>query len=79
MLDKKEEYLEKKIEEELKKAKANAVSNKAGALPLLGIPSSAVAYVLLTLDYSWAIQLQLLHYEESERTSSRGTSSQERG
>jgi charged multivesicular body protein 4 len=36
MLDKKEEYLEKKIEEELKKAKANAVSNKAGASPLHG-------------------------------------------
>lgn len=28
MLDKKEEYLEKKVEEELKKAKANAISNK---------------------------------------------------
>ena len=40
MLDKKEEYLEKKIEEELKKAKANAVSNKAGASPQLAIPSA---------------------------------------
>jgi charged multivesicular body protein 4A/B len=30
MLDKKEEHLEKKIEEELKKAKANATTNKAG-------------------------------------------------
>jgi charged multivesicular body protein 4 len=30
MIDKKEEYLQKKIEEDLKKAKANAVSNKAG-------------------------------------------------
>lgn len=30
MLDKKEEHLEKKIEEELKKAKANAISNKTG-------------------------------------------------
>lgn len=30
MLDKKEEYLQKKIDEELKKAKANAVTNKAG-------------------------------------------------
>jgi len=39
MLDKKEEYLEKKIEEELKKAKANAVSNKAGASPLPVIPT----------------------------------------
>jgi charged multivesicular body protein 4 len=28
MIEKKEEYLQKKIEEELKKAKANAVSNK---------------------------------------------------
>jgi len=30
MLDKKEEHLEKKIQEELKKAKANATTNKAG-------------------------------------------------
>lgn len=30
MLEKKEEYLIKKMEEELKKAKSNAVSNKAG-------------------------------------------------
>lgn len=31
MIEKKEEYLQKKIEEQVKKAKANAVSNKAGA------------------------------------------------
>ena len=31
MIEKKEDYLQKKIEEELKKAKANAVSNKPGA------------------------------------------------
>ena len=31
MVEKKEEYLQKKIDEELRKAKANAVSNKAGA------------------------------------------------
>lgn len=30
MIEKKEDFLQKKIEEELKKAKANAVSNKAG-------------------------------------------------
>jgi charged multivesicular body protein 4A/B len=30
MIEKKEEYLQKKIDEELKKAKTNAVSNKAG-------------------------------------------------
>ena len=30
MIEKKEEYLQKKIDEEIKKAKANAVSNKAG-------------------------------------------------
>ena len=35
MLEKKEEYLIKKMEEELKKAKANAVSNKAGMYPWL--------------------------------------------
>ena len=31
LIDKKEEYLQKKIDEEMKKAKANAVTNKAGA------------------------------------------------
>jgi charged multivesicular body protein 4A/B len=30
MIEKKEEYLQKKVDEDLKKAKANAVSNKAG-------------------------------------------------
>jgi len=33
MIEKKEEYLQKKIDDELKKAKANAVSNKAGTSP----------------------------------------------
>jgi charged multivesicular body protein 4 len=31
MIDKKEEHLQKKIEEETKKARANAVSNKTGS------------------------------------------------
>ncbi|KIO12902.1 hypothetical protein M404DRAFT_993874 [Pisolithus tinctorius Marx 270] len=35
MIEKKEEYLQKKIDEELKKAKANAVSNKAVATQAL--------------------------------------------
>jgi len=35
MIEKKEEYLQKKIDEELKKAKANAVSNKAAATQAL--------------------------------------------
>ena len=35
MIDKKEEYLQKKIEEETKKARANAVSNKTGSTPFL--------------------------------------------
>lgn len=30
MIEKKEEYLQKKIEEETKKAKANIITNKAG-------------------------------------------------
>jgi len=39
MIEKKEEYLQKKIDEELKKAKANAVSNKAGTFhPILPAP-----------------------------------------
>ena len=37
MIDKKEEYLQKKIEEETKKARANAVSNKTGFLPCLTV------------------------------------------
>lgn len=32
MIEKKEEYLQKKIDTELKAARANAVTNKAGAL-----------------------------------------------
>lgn len=36
LIEKKEEYLQKKIDEELKKAKANAVTNKNGAY-LLGV------------------------------------------
>lgn len=32
MIEKKEEYLQKKIDDELRKAKANAVSNKTGEL-----------------------------------------------
>ena len=35
MLEKKEEYLQKKIDEEVQKAKANAVTNKAGACTLV--------------------------------------------
>jgi len=35
MIEKKEEYLQKKIDEELKKAKANAVTNKAAATAAL--------------------------------------------
>lgn len=31
MIEKKEEYLQKKIDEEMKKARANAVSNKSGS------------------------------------------------
>ena len=39
MIDKKEEYLQKKMEEETKKARANAVSNKTGSsLSLLALP-----------------------------------------
>lgn len=37
MIEKKEEHLQKKIDEELKKAKANAVTNKAGMSHLVVI------------------------------------------
>ena len=33
MIEKKEDYLQKKIDEEMKKAKQNAVSNKPGEFP----------------------------------------------
>lgn len=42
MLEKKEEHLQKKIDEEMKKARANAVSNKAGACAGLGSHSTVV-------------------------------------
>lgn len=35
MIEKKEEYTQKKVEEELAKAKANAVTNKAGMSVLI--------------------------------------------
>jgi hypothetical protein len=38
MLEKKEEYLQKKIDEEVHKAKANAVTNKAGVYTLVPTP-----------------------------------------
>jgi hypothetical protein len=41
MIEKKEEHLQKKIDEELKKAKANAVSNKAGRFALYRRRSSS--------------------------------------
>lgn len=49
MIDKKEEHLQKKIEEETKKARANAVSNKTGStlpyLPVLGMLNGLSSYV----------------------------------
>ena len=45
MIEKKEDYLQKKIDEEMKKAKANAVSNKAGECP----PSALLVSLRLVL------------------------------
>lgn len=45
MIEKKEEYLQKKIDEEIKKAKANAVSNKAGASTTTRSPSHSDATI----------------------------------
>ncbi|KAI0772061.1 Snf7-domain-containing protein [Trametes elegans] len=42
MIEKKEEYLQKKVEEEVKKARANAVSNKAGEQPAPVRPTAAM-------------------------------------
>jgi len=53
MLEKKEEYLQKKIEEELKKAKANAVSNKAGAhATISSIPHALADFLIDCCAYS---------------------------
>lgn len=46
MLDKKEEHLNKKIEEELKKAKANATSNKRRT-------SSSYEYIITDTTIQW--------------------------
>lgn len=37
MIEKKEDYLQRKIDEELKRAKANATTNKSGTPPVLSI------------------------------------------
>ena len=69
MLEKKEEYLQKKADEELKKAKANAVTNKAGMLASL-LRSS----VLIDALNSFLIMIPvnkspLLHYDGRRRPS----------
>ena len=52
MIEKKEEYLQKKIDQELKTAKANAVSNKTGerrlSLPLVLVSVLGLSCVLLS-------------------------------
>jgi charged multivesicular body protein 4A/B len=63
MLDKKEEHLEKKIEEELRKAKANAISNKTGK-PRTG------AYRRCSNAYFVNLQLQLQRCAGRRHTSS---------
>lgn len=50
MLDKKEEHLSKRIEEELRKAKANAVSNKRGSSLILGQGNGVV---VLSANGGW--------------------------
>ena len=51
MIEKKEDYLQKKIEEETKKAKQNAVSNKAGGCRRLRLVSLSV--LSLAISGSW--------------------------
>ncbi len=46
MIEKKEEYLQKKIDEEVKKAKANVVSNKAGEFRLYSQAASPAPSIL---------------------------------
>lgn len=50
MLEKKEDYLLKKIDEELKKAKANAISNKPGKSLRAGLVSGVCGKGLSQLD-----------------------------
>ena len=52
MVEKKEEYLQKKIDEELKKAKANAVSNKAGGCRRLRLVSLSCPWLSQGLGYN---------------------------
>ena len=49
MIDKKEEYLQKKIEEETKKAQHNAVSNKPGSLSLACLLIAEMLILLLVI------------------------------
>lgn len=64
MIEKKEEYTQKKVEEELAKAKANAVTNKAGmSTPTSRDPSNCYALGLiirLRCSDGCAAQLPLL-------------------
>ena len=51
MIEKKEDYLQKKIEEETKKAKQNAVSNKAGGCRRLRLVSLSCPWLSQGLGY----------------------------
>ena len=51
MIEKKEDYLQKKIEEETKKAKQNAVSNKAGGCRRLRLVPLSCPWLSQGLGY----------------------------
>ena len=71
MLEKKEEYLTKKIDEELKKAKSNAVSNKTG----MHRYAYQLSFLVLSLDGQWPPQ----HYGVSRTWKLNSIASVQRG
>lgn len=70
MLEKKEEHLQKKVDEELKKARANAVTNKSGVhyrALLCTVCSKSDAYVVSVVAPVTHRQPPLQHFGERKR------------
>ncbi|KAF9058125.1 Snf7-domain-containing protein [Panaeolus papilionaceus] len=63
MIEKKEEYLQKKIDEETKKARANAVSNKARVTILTSI--SFLLFTKFILNHAYARSLPVVDVDRS--------------
>ncbi|KAH9912608.1 Snf7-domain-containing protein [Epithele typhae] len=70
MIEKKEEYLLKKVEEEMKKAKANAVTNKTGAPPSPLAHRAAHSLCLPLTSATAALKRKKVTEQELERLQS---------